>query len=122
MLPLLPFVAGIATGALAIKLWRGQNARTGLGQAQEKLQAATGTAKEKLRKATVSSLAAIEQSSAKLRTRLIGSATTETPKPTKPAFARKPAAVKKVAAKPAKTLRAAKAPRKAKSSGEGVAS
>lgn len=70
MLPLLPFVAGIAAGALAVKLWRTDKSRLRLDQAQETLRAATDTAQKKLRAATVSGLEAIEHSSAAMRERL----------------------------------------------------
>jgi len=59
MLPLLPFVAGLAAGALALKLWRTDKSSLKLDKAQETI-----------RNATVSSLAAIEQSSAKMRKKL----------------------------------------------------
>lgn len=104
MLHLLPFVAGIATGALAIKLWRNQTTRAGLDKAQDKLRQVTGTAKEKLRKSTVSSLDAIEHSSAKMRAKLEKPAATAKPGVKELASPRKPAAAKKiktVEAKPA---------------------
>jgi len=59
MLPLLPFVAGLVTGATALKLWRSNSSRLKLDKAQDSL-----------RQATVSSLEAIEQSSASMRQRL----------------------------------------------------
>ncbi len=102
MLPLLPFVAGIATGALAIKLWRNQNTHAGVEKAEEKLLHAAGTAQEKLRKATVSSLEAIEHSSAKMRARLTAPKAKAATK--KPVAARKPAK----ATKSTKTAKAAK--------------
>lgn len=79
MLPLLPFIAGIATGAVAIKLWRSDKSKLKFDQAQEAL-----------RHATVSSLEAIEHSSASMRKRLSAPAAAE-PAPRK---ARKPAAAK----------------------------
>ncbi len=108
MLPLLPFVAGIATGALAIKLWRNQNTRAGVEKAEEKLLHAAGTAQEKLRKATVSSLEAIEHSSAKMRARLTA------PQAAVKTAAKKPAATRK----PAKTTKSAKTAKVAKPSAE----
>lgn len=99
MLPLLPFVAGIATGALAIKLWRNDKTKAGLDKAQEKLRTATADAGQKLRQATVSSLAAIEHSSAAARERL-SAAPAAAPAPAKPA--RKPATKKPAAKKAAK--------------------
>ena len=70
MLPLLPFVAGIATGALVLKLWRTDKSKLKLDEAQEKIRSATDTAQKKLRNVTASGLEAIEQSSAKMRKRL----------------------------------------------------
>lgn len=99
MLPLLPFAAGIAAGALAIKLWRNENTRAGLDKAQEKLRAATAGAQQKLRQATVSSLAAIEHSSAAMRERLGES----------PASAAVPAVAEEAPAKPARKPAARKA-------------
>lgn len=92
MLPLLPFAAGIATGALAIKLWRNQTTRAGIDKAQDKL-----------RQATVSGLEAIEHSSAKVRAKLAAPAA-------KGVAAKKPAAAKKAA----KSVRAAKPAKAAK--------
>ncbi len=59
MFPLIPFAVGILTGVAAVKLVRNEKAKKGLESAQERLQ-----------NATVSGLAAIEQSSARLRHRL----------------------------------------------------
>ena len=59
MFPLIPFAVGILTGVAAVKLVRNEKAKKGLESAQEHLQSAT-----------VSGLAAIEQSSARLRHRL----------------------------------------------------
>ena len=59
MFPLIPFAVGILTGVAAVKLVRNEKAKKGLESAQERLQSAT-----------VSGLAAIEQSSARLRHRL----------------------------------------------------
>jgi len=64
MFPLLPFVAGMAAGAVVVKLLRSDSARAGLDKAQDKI-----------RQATVSSLAAIENSSAAMRERLSPSVT-----------------------------------------------
>lgn len=93
MLPLLPFVAGIATGALALKLWRADKSKFKLDKAQEKIRAAGDSAQKKLRSATVSGLEAIEHSSAAMRERL-----SEKKAPAKKPAARKPA-VKKAAPK-----------------------
>ena len=76
MLPLLPFAAGLVTGAFAIKLWRNDKARETLG-----------TAKDKLRLATAGGLARIESSSAAMRERLT---LVETPAATEPPAASAP--------------------------------
>lgn len=96
MFHLLPFAVGLLAGALTVKMVKNDLTRKQL----EKAQAG-------LKKATVSSLNAIEQSSARLRTRLAE----ETEKPAsvvkvedaQPAKApRKRAPARKAAAKPAK--------------------
>ncbi len=104
MLPLLPFVAGIATGALALKLWRADKSKLKLDQAQEKIRAAGDSTQKKLRSATVSGLEAIEHSSAAMRERL-----SEKKAPAKKAAAKKPAAkpaTKKAAPKKATAAKA----------------
>jgi hypothetical protein len=107
MLPLLPFVAGIATGALALKLWRTDKSKLKLDQAQEKIRGASDTAQKKLRAATVSGLEAIEHSSAAMRERL-----SEKKTPAKKATARKTTAkpaAKKAAPKKLATPQAGEA-------------
>lgn len=98
MLPLIPFAVGILTGVAAVKLVRNEKAKKGLECAQERLQ-----------NATVSSLAAIEQSSARLRQRLqapadeaeaLVEAEDKAPEEPKPA-ARRRAPAKKAAAETA---------------------
>jgi len=59
MFPLLPFAVGLLTGAATIRLFKNENAKKQLTKAQDRL-----------REATVSSLSAIEHSSAQLRSRL----------------------------------------------------
>lgn len=59
MFPLFPFVAGVLTGAVALRLIRTDRTRAGLEKAQERL-----------RDATVSSLEALESASARARKRL----------------------------------------------------
>ncbi len=59
MLPLLPFAAGLVTGAVAIKMMRNQKTR-----------AALDNARDSLRKASVSGLARLESSTAAMRERL----------------------------------------------------
>ena len=109
MLPLLPFVAGIATGAVALKLLRNEKTKIALDKTQEKLLSATVGIREKVRNATSSGLEAIETSSAAMR----GKLDQEQPVVSKPRVARKSAspAAKKTTRRPAasKTRRAAKA-------------
>ncbi len=59
MFPLFPFVAGVLTGAVALRLIKTDQTKAGLDKAQDKL-----------RDATVSSLEAIEHASARARKRL----------------------------------------------------
>ena len=59
MFPLLPFAAGLLTGVAAIKLIRNDKAKKQLDKAQDRL-----------REATVSGLATLEHSSARLRDKL----------------------------------------------------
>ena len=59
MFPLFPFVAGVLTGAVALRLIKTDKTKAGLDKAQDKL-----------RDATVASLEAIEHASARARKRL----------------------------------------------------
>ena len=59
MFPLLPFAVGLLTGAAGVRLLRNEKAKIQLAKAQDRL-----------REATVTSLNAIETSSARLRSRL----------------------------------------------------
>lgn len=59
MFPLLPFAVGLLTGAAGVRLLRNERAKIQLAKAQDRL-----------REATVTSLNAIETSSARLRSRL----------------------------------------------------
>ena len=86
MFPLLPFAVGLLTGAAGVRLLRNEKAKIQLAKAQDRL-----------REATVTSLNAIETSSARLRTRLDQTAEpapSAAPKPTP----RKAAAPRKKAA------------------------
>lgn len=60
MFPLLPFAAGLLTGAVVTRLIKADKARVSLDKAQGRV-----------REATVSSLAALEHTSAELRARLM---------------------------------------------------
>ncbi len=81
MYPLIPFAAGLVAGALGIRLLK--SAKTpSLGGVAGTAKEQLGRAQEGLRQATVSSLSAIEQSSASLRARLTPvSETAEVPAP-----------------------------------------
>lgn len=96
MFPLLPFAAGLLTGVAAIKLIRNDKAKKQLDKAQDRL-----------REATVSGLATLEHSSARLRDKLQAApaAAAETPAPEAKAAkpARKPAAKRRAPAKPKAT-------------------
>ncbi len=92
MLPLLPFVAGLAVGVAAVRLYKNDKVRTELqkvgrslrksgASVEEKLRETSVEAQEKLRKAAVSSLSGIETSSARLREKLDSE---PSPKPTVP--------------------------------------
>lgn len=59
MFPFIPFAAGVLTGMVGLRLLRTDKTKAGLEKAQESL-----------RNATVSSLASIEQASARARERL----------------------------------------------------
>ncbi|KAF7598220.1 MAG: hypothetical protein CGU28_13420 [Candidatus Dactylopiibacterium carminicum] len=108
MIPLIPFALGIVSGAIAVRLARTVKAKESLVVAREGLQ----KTRSSLRDATVSSLAAIEHTSARVREKLVEPAAESTPAPkatlataaSKPRN-RKPAAVAASAA-PAKPKRA----------------
>lgn len=101
MLPLLPFVAGLAVGIAAVKLYKNDKVHTELqkvgktlrksgASAEEKLRETSTEAQEKLRKAAVSSLSSIETSSARLREKLSSDKkNTDKPSPSKPPTAAK---------------------------------
>lgn len=100
MYPLLPFAVGLLTGAVGIRLLKAGKARATLDKAQERL-----------REATVSSLSAIEHSSAHLRARLATDA--EPPlEPAAQAQAATPEAESKVQSKSKVTPESKAAPRR----------
>lgn len=92
MFPLFPFVAGVLTGAVALRLLKTDKSKAGLEKAQDKL-----------RDATVSSLEAIENASARARKRLAT-----------PEAAEKVAAPAEEVSKPPKPAARKRAPRAAK--------
>jgi len=70
MYPLLPFAAGLLAGAVVTRLVKADRARASLDRAQDRAWTSLGKAQDRLREATVSSLAAIEHTSAGLRAKL----------------------------------------------------
>jgi hypothetical protein len=92
MLPLLPFIAGLAVGAVAISALRSERTKSALNETGSRLRKAANAAEDKVRAATQSGLAMLHRSSA----------------PTDEAPATKPAPEKKPPRKPAAAKTAAK--------------
>ncbi len=70
MLHLLPFLAGLVTGAVTIKLWRNDKTSQTLENAKVKASETLENAKVKIREATVSGLSRLETSTAAMREKL----------------------------------------------------
>ncbi|MDR1529549.1 MAG: hypothetical protein LBS40_03995 [Burkholderiales bacterium] len=70
MLPLIPFVAGIAVGVAAIRFYKNEDVHQEWEKVKKRLCASTDSARKKLRDGTVEGLSRIEQSSARLREKL----------------------------------------------------
>lgn len=70
MHPLLTFSAGLVAGIAAIRLLKNEKTQAAAAGSREKVRAGLDTAQERLRDAAIASLTAVEQSSARLRTRL----------------------------------------------------
>lgn len=70
MHPLLTFSAGLVAGIAAIRLLKNEKTQAAAAGSREKVRAGLDTAQERLRDAAIASLSAVEQSSARLRTRL----------------------------------------------------
>lgn len=70
MYPVLTFSAGILAGIFGVRWLKRSKLPAGLTAAQDKVAAATADGGQKLREAAVAGLAAVEQSSAKLRGKL----------------------------------------------------
>lgn len=102
MLPLLPFAAGLLTGAVALKLWRSDKTKAGIDAAGEKIRAAT-----------VSGLTRLEASTARARTSLSPPAETEALPPAKARSRSRKTVPAKTGEAPATTPK--KAPRQRKS-------
>lgn len=110
MFPLFPFVAGVLTGAVALRLVKTDKTRAGLEKAQDKL-----------RDATVSSLEVIESASARARKRLTAAGAEEAAPPAEAAAPARPAPRKrapraaKAASRPAPKAAAAQGKEEAES-------
>lgn len=104
MYPVLPFAIGAMVGAAAVRLLKSVNLRGGLDKAQEKL-----------RDATISSLDAIEHSSAGLKAKLVVVPEPTEAAPKRKAPVRRRSAPAAVATKPAATAKTTAAATPAKS-------
>lgn len=72
MLPVLTFVAGVAAGALGVRMLKKSKAPAQLTALAHKARSGFDKAGEELRDVTVSGLSAVEKSSANLRAKLAG--------------------------------------------------
>ncbi|MCW2286418.1 hypothetical protein M2323_004213 [Rhodoblastus acidophilus] len=81
MLPVLTFVAGIAAGALGVRMLKTSKAPAKLTALAHKARSGFDKAGEELRDVTVSGLSAVEKSSASLRAKLGGQAEAATDQP-----------------------------------------
>jgi len=64
MIPLLPFIAGLAVGAAAIATLRSERARSALNETGTRLRSAANTAESSVRSAAQSGLALLRSTSA----------------------------------------------------------
>jgi len=94
MLPLLPFIAGLAVGAVAISALRSERTKSALNETGTRLRKAANAAEDKVRAATKSGLAMLHRS----------------PTPTEVPSAKKPTPEKKPPRKPTATKTTAKSP------------
>jgi hypothetical protein len=69
-MPVLPFIAGLAVGVAAVKLYRNERFRANLRETGQRLRQSGEIAEGKLRHAAISGLDALSGSSARLRERL----------------------------------------------------
>lgn len=79
MFPLLSFIAGLVTGAVAVRALRSAAAGERLDKVQEQARAGLETTRSKLRDAAVAGLTAVESSSAAMKQRLIAAPAGEVP-------------------------------------------
>jgi hypothetical protein len=84
MMPVFPFIAGLALGVAAVKLYKNERVRPGLEKAGRTLRATGASAQAKLREAAVSGLSAIETSSSRLREKLDAPANAAATEPATP--------------------------------------
>lgn len=87
MHPLLTFSAGLMAGLAAVRLLKSEKTRAAAAGGRSKVRAGLDNAQEHLRDAAVASLAAVEQTSARLRTRLTPAEDEPAPEPAQPAQA-----------------------------------
>jgi len=78
MLPVLTFVAGVAAGALGVRMLKKSKTPAKLTALAHKARSGFDKAGEELRDVTVSGLSAVEKSSANLRAKLAGQTETST--------------------------------------------
>ncbi|MDR0736371.1 MAG: hypothetical protein LBF51_06005 [Zoogloeaceae bacterium] len=69
-MPIFPFIAGLAAGVVAVRLYKNAPLRAGLLSAGQKLRQKGTVAEGRLRQAAASGLGALADSSARLRDRL----------------------------------------------------
>lgn len=118
MLPLLPFIAGLVTGAVTAKLWRNGKTSQTLANAKAKTSETLESARTSIREATVSGLSRLEASSAAMREKL--TVVEAAPEAATPDEAPAPAPAKK-ATRPRKAGTGAKRAAAAGTAGEPVA-
>jgi hypothetical protein len=69
-MPIFPFIAGLAAGVVAVRLYKNEQLRAGLQSAGQTLRQKGVLAEDRLRHAAASGLSALADSSARLRDRL----------------------------------------------------
>ncbi|MDR1349912.1 MAG: hypothetical protein LBJ59_03845 [Zoogloeaceae bacterium] len=69
-MPIFPFIAGLAAGVVAVRLYKNEQLRAELQSAGQKLRQKGTVAEGRLRQAAASGLGALADSSARLRDRL----------------------------------------------------
>lgn len=82
MFPLLPFVAGLVAGAVAVRVLRNAEPGEPLGKVGERARSGLEKTRETLRGAAVAGLGAVESSSGALKQRLMAGQAESAPEPT----------------------------------------